>query len=142
MLNHRMAAHFVGRGRAPDAEQLLAGVHDADVPVDDDAEREQPEQDAHRNGRQLEPVKRLHCRVLVHERAVVEIQPVLDQHVLRTGRFCRGRRGRRGRQLRGNGRRIQLLLEHAYLEFRGVHFIGDLVQLPCSDVKDVSHTEK
>jgi len=127
MFDHQVTAYVVGRGRAPYAEQLLAGVHNAYVAVDDHAEREQPEQHADRYRRQLEPIERLHGRVLVNERAVVEVQPVLDQHVLWTGRLgCR----RRHQLLRGNGRRI-LLLEHANLQVCVVHVVGDLVQLPC-----------
>lgn len=82
MLDYRVATHIVGRGNVPDAEQFLASIHDAYVPVDDDTEREQPEQDAHRYRRQLESVERLHGGELVHESAVVKIQSIFDQHVL------------------------------------------------------------
>jgi len=43
MLDQQVAADVVRRGRTPHAEQLLAGVHDAYVLVDNDAEREKPE---------------------------------------------------------------------------------------------------
>lgn len=100
MLDQQVAANFVGRGRTPHAEQLLAGVHYAYVPVDDDAKREKPEQQLDGYGRQLQaPVESVDGRVLVDERAVVEVQPVLDEDVLKAGR--RGRRCRRGRLMRG-----------------------------------------
>lgn len=131
MLDQQVAADVIGRGGAPHAEQLLTSVHDAYVPVDDHAEREQPEQQPDGNGRQLEqPVKRVHGRVLVDECAVVEVQPVLDQHVLQPSLGSRRRRSRR--QLRGQRGRL-LHLQHADFEVRVVHLLGDLVQLPCAN---------
>lgn len=121
VFNDWMAAHVVGGGHAPYAEQLLAGVHDAYAAADDHAKREQPEQHADWYGRQLQPVKRLHSCVLFHVRTVVEVQPVLDQHVLRPGRSRRRRL-----QLRRYRRRV-LLLQHADLQPRVVHLAGDLV---------------
>jgi len=53
VLDQQVAADFVGRGRAPHAEQLLAGVHDADILVDDDSEREETEQQPYGYGREL-----------------------------------------------------------------------------------------
>lgn len=132
MLDQQVAADFVGRGRTPHTEQLLAGVHDAYVLVDDDTEREKPEQQPYRYGRKLQtPVESMDSRVLVDERAVIEVQPVLDENVLQADR--RRRRSRRRRRLvrgyRGRGR--LLTLQHADLEVCVVHLLGDLVQLPC-----------
>jgi len=131
MLDQQVAADVVGRGRTPHAEQLLAGVHDAYVLVDDDAEREEPEQQPDGYGRKLQtPVESMDGRVLVNERAVVEVQPVLDENVLQTGR--RRSRSRHRRLVRGYRARGRLLtLQHADLEVCVVHLLGDLVQLPC-----------
>lgn len=121
MLDQGVAADVFGLGQAPYVQQLLAGVHDAQVAADDHAEREQQEQHADVHGRQLQPVESL-GRGLAEERVVVEVQPELDHHVMRPGRLQR-------HGLRGRGR--VLLLEHADPESRVVHVLGDLLQLSC-----------
>lgn len=131
MLDQQVTADVVGRSRTPHAEQLLTGVHDAYVLIDDDAEWEKSEQQLDGYGRELQtPVKSMDGRVLVNERAVIKVQAVLDENVLQTDRRrCHSRRRRLVRGYRGRGR--LLTLQHADLEVCVVHLLGDLVQLPC-----------
>jgi len=91
MLNQQVAADVIGRSRTPHAEQLFTGVHDAYVLIDDDAEWEKSEQQPDGYGRKLQtPVESMDGRVLINERAVIEVQPVLDENVLQTDRrYCR-----------------------------------------------------
>lgn len=131
MLDQQVAADVVGRSRTPHAEQLLTSVHDAYVLINDNAEWEKSEQQLDGYGWKLQtPVESMDGRVLVNERAVIEVQPVLDENVLQTNR--RRRRSRRRRLVRGYcGRGRLLTLQHADLEVCVIHLLGDLVQLPC-----------
>lgn len=132
MLDQQVAADVVSCGRTPHAEQLLAGVHDAYILIDDDAKREKPEQQPYGYGRKLQtPVESMDGSVLVDKRAVIEVQPVLDENVLQADR-SRRRRSRHSRLVRGcHGRGRLLTLQYADLEVCVVHLLGDLVQLPC-----------